>query len=420
MSDFFSYKNNELHCEELSVQKLANQLGTPLYIYSYGALREQFVSFDSAFKGTDHLICYSMKANSNKAILRSFVKEGGGIDVVSGGELKRALLAGCDPQKIVFSGVGKTEEEIREALKANILQFNVESIEELGVINRVADGDGKKAPIALRVNPDVDSKTHAYISTGLKKSKFGISHTRAREIYRQAAKMEAIRVVGIHCHIGSQLTSVEPIREALKKIRALMGQLKEDGITISQFDIGGGLGITYHDEAPPTPKDYANVVTEELQGLKLKLILEPGRFLVGNTGILVTRVIYNKERDSKKFIITDAASNDLMRPALYDAYHEIEPVIRHTDREQVVVDIVGPVCETGDFFAHDRKIERIASGELLAIRSVGAYGHAMASNYNSRPKAAEVLVYGNEYFVTNKREKLEDIIKGERVPLFLE
>ncbi len=417
---FFSYKQNNLYGEEVLLSNLVEKFGTPLYVYTYTGLREQFTRFDQSFAGVDHLICYSMKANSNRALLRTFVKEGSGIDVVSGGELTRALLAGCPANRIVFSGVGKSSQEIEQAIRAGILQFNVESIEELGVIDQLGQKLNKKAPVAIRVNPDVDPKTHAYISTGLKKSKFGISHEKARGLYQKAAQMKGITVTGVDCHIGSQLTTVEPFVEALRKIKGLVADILSDGIPLKNLDIGGGLGIIYKDETPPTPEDYASAIKKELAGLKIRLLLEPGRFLVGNGGVLLTKVLYNKERDAKKFMVVDAASNDLMRPSLYGAYHHIQPLISHDDREEIEVDIVGPICETGDFLAQGRKIKRVLPGEALAIMSAGAYGYSMSSNYNSRPRPMEVMVKGKEFFVVNEREKLEELIKGEKIPDFLE
>ena len=417
---YFIYQNNHLACDDLPVREIARKVGTPVYVYSYRALKETFNRFSAAFNGVDHLICFSMKANSNRAILRTFVKEGGGVDVVSGFELERALAAGCDSKKIVFSGVGKSSEEIESALAADIFQFNVESEEELENINRIASGLRKRAPVALRVNPDVDPKTHASISTGLKSSKFGICHDNAVEMYAKAAQMKGVEIVGIDCHIGSQLTQVDPFVEAVHKVCGLIPKIRKAGITLKYLDIGGGLGIPYKDETPPTPEEYAAAVKREIAGLNLKLILEPGRFMVGNAGILVTKVLYNKEREAKKFVIVDAASNDLLRPALYDAYHKIEPLHVEGKRGKVHVDVVGPICETGDFFAKERPLQTMLPGEYLAIMGAGAYGYSMSSNYNSRPRPAEVMVNGREFFVVKERETLKDMVKGERVPKFLE
>jgi len=415
---YFKYKNNVLHCEDIPLDSLAQKYGTPLYVTSYGFLQNQFRIFDGAFSKVNHLICYSMKANSSRAVLSAFIKEGSGIDVVSGGELLRALAAGCDPQKIVFSGVGKSEDEIRLAIEKNILQFNVEGVEELQVIDRVAQSLNKKAPIAIRVNPDVDPKTHAYISTGMKKAKFGVSRERSYQLYRDARKMAGIEIVGIDCHIGSQLTQLDPIGEAVRRVMEMVHDLEKEGIAFKNIDLGGGLGIVYKDETPPTPEQYAQTILKAVGSDQYRLIFEPGRFLVGNSAALVTKVMYNKDRDNKKFVIVDAALNDLMRPAMYDSYHEILPVAQARS-EKVVMDVVGPICESGDFFAHEREMPRVQPGEFLSIMSAGAYGFSMASNYNSRGRAAEVMVNGSKDYLVNEREKLEDLIKGERVPDFL-
>lgn len=414
----FFYKNNRLFCEDLPLADLAVRFGTPLYVYSHTFLKDQFSRFQKAFGNKAPLICYSMKANSSRAILKTFINLGGGIDVVTGGELRRALDAGCSPQKIVYSGVGKQEVEIRQALEAGILQFNVESEMELEKIQEVASRMKKKAPIALRVNPDVDPKTHAYIATGLKKSKFGIEHHRAVELYKKAKRMSAIEIVGIDCHIGSQLTQVAPFVAAAKKVLAIIGELQKEGIAIKHIDFGGGLGISYKDETPPTPEEYASAVSEVFKGLDMQLILEPGRFLVGNAGALLTKVIYNKVGEIKKFVIVDAASNDLMRPSLYGAYHQILPV-NEEKRPISTVDVVGPICETGDFLAQDRELPEVKPGEYLAILSAGAYGFSMSSTYNSRPRAAEVMVSGSKAEVIRERETIEDLARGEKVPKFV-
>lgn len=414
----FLYKNNRLFCEGVSMENLAERFGTPLYVYSYGALAEGFKEYNTAFSGQDHLICYSMKANSNRAVLKTFLKAGGGIDVVTGGELKRALNAGCPAERIVFSGVGKTAGEIEAALRAGILQFNVESEQELDTVEQVAQKIGRRAPIALRVNPDVDPKTHHYIATGLKKSKFGIEHERAVELYRGAAKSPHLDLTGIHCHIGSQLTSVKPFVEAVKKTVGVVKELEAMGIRLNNLDIGGGLGITYRNEKPPAPRQYAAAVRQAMKGVNLRLILEPGRFLVGNAGVLLTRVISTKKGTLKNFVVTDAASNDLMRPSLYGAYHEISPVAPKKGKK-LKVDVVGPICETGDFLAQDRLLPPMACGDLVAILSAGAYGFSMSSTYNSRPRAAEVMVRGDEAFLIRERETAEDLVRGEKVPGFL-
>lgn len=415
----FHYQNNQLHCEQVPLTQLAKEFGTPLYVYSYEALTRQFDRFTEAFKGTDHLICYSMKANSNAAVLRTFITRGGGIDVVTAGELHRALAAGCPANRIVFAGVGKSTSEIASALDAGILQFNVESEAELHAISKIATAKGKKAPIALRVNPDVDPKTHAYISTGLKKSKFGVNHKRAIEIYKKAAALPGIAIVGIDCHIGSQITTTSPFIDAVKRVKTLVEKLAAEGITLKHWDIGGGLGIVYKDETPPSPEEYAQAVKEALGDLKIKLILEPGRFLVGNSGVLLAQILYVKEGETKKFVIVDAALNDLMRPAMYDSYHLVQPVQPDSKRKKEVVDIVGPICETGDFLAHDRELEEVKAGEYLAVMSAGAYGFSMSSTYNSRPRAAEVMVKGNQFFIVREREKMEDLTRGEKIPEFL-
>lgn len=412
---FFEYRNHKLFVEQVPVQKIIDQLGSPIYIYSHGALVHQFESYAKALKGMDHLICYSMKCNSNLAILKSFLNLGSGIDIVSQGELFRALKAGADPKKIVFSGVGKTEEEMAYALKKKILMFNVESEQELLTLNRVAKKMKCRAPIALRINPNIDPKTHPYITTGMKKSKFGIQYEDAMAAYEEAASLEAIEILGIDCHIGSQLTEVSPFVDALRKVLELLDRLQEKGIPIRYLDLGGGLGIRYEKESPPSPQKYIQALKKELRGRDLTLIFEPGRSLMGNAGILATQVLYTKDRDNKRFLIVDAAMNDLIRPAFYDSYHEILPVHKRTRAKQVV-DVVGPVCETGDFLATSRSLPRMEPGESLAVLSAGAYGFTMASNYNTRPKACEVLVKGRQFHVIRERETLKDLIKGEKIP----
>ncbi|MDL1872121.1 diaminopimelate decarboxylase [Deltaproteobacteria bacterium PRO3] len=411
----FEYKNKILHAEQVPVPKIAKAVGTPVYVYSHATLTRHFKVFDEAFADIPHLICYSMKCNSNLAILRTFAGLGGGIDIVSQGELFRALKAGCDPRKIVFSGVGKTEEEIAFALKKKILMFNVESEQELAAIDRVARKLKKRAPVSLRVNPDIDPKTHPYITTGMKKSKFGIQYEDALEIYRQARAMKGIEVVGVDCHIGSQLTEVQPFIDALRKVVELIRRLQELKLDIRYLDLGGGLGIRYDAETPPSPAEYAAAIKRELAGLDLTLIFEPGRVLMGNAGILVTKLLYTKDRDNKKFYIVDAAMNDLIRPAFYDSYHEILPV-QQKARGKTVVDVVGPICESGDFLATDRELPEYEPGELMAVMSAGAYGFSMASNYNTRPRACEVLVKGNKFYVIRKRESYADLVRGESIP----
>lgn len=420
----FDYRDGELFAEGIPVRRIAKEVGTPAYIYSLATLRRHYRVFDQAFARVSHIICFSVKANSNLAVLRAFVKEGGGCDIVSGGELYRALKAGADPKKIVFSGVGKKKEEIEYALAAGILMFNVESEQELNVLNEIARGMGKRAPISLRVNPDVDSKTHPYISTGMKKSKFGIDIKRSLESYRKALSLSHLEVIGIDCHIGSQLTSVPPFVDALQRVReyldrVLAGSLKKEGTQIRYLDLGGGLGIRYKDEEPPHPDEYAEALIRDLQGLDVTLILEPGRVIVGNAGILVTQVLYLKETDEKKFVVVDGGMNDLIRPALYGSYQGIRPVVER-QTETIVADVVGPICESGDFFAKDREIPRPQPGDLLAVMSAGAYGFTMASNYNSHPRPPEVLVDGENFYVIRKRETLEDLISGEVIPPILQ
>lgn len=416
----FEYHQGELYCEQVPVSQIAKEVGTPCYIYSHATLTRHFRVYDSAFKNIPHIIAFAMKANSNLAILRLMAKEGSGVDIVSGGELFRALKAGVPPSKIVFAGVGKNAEEIRDALKADILMFNVESSAELHAVNDVAASVGKKARVALRINPDIDPKTHPYISTGLKKSKFGIAADRALEEFKLASSLGHIEVVGVHAHIGSQLTEVTPFVESLKKVIALIGMLKAQGINISYLNIGGGLGITYNDEKPPLPQELADAIAPLVQDLNLTLVMEPGRVIVGNAGILVTKTLYEKVGEAKRFIIVDAAMNDLIRPSLYSAYHEIRPVSESLlQRPKHAVDVVGPVCESGDFLAKDRMLPEVKPGDLLAVMSAGAYGFVMASNYNSRPRVPEVLVHGGEIHVIKARESYEDLVKGETIPAYL-
>lgn len=417
---YFTRKNNQLHCEEVPLEDLARTYQTPLYVYSHTALRSQFEKYKEAFSDVDHLVCFSMKANSSLSVLKTFIGLGGGIDVVTGGELYRARLAGCPADKIVFSGVGKNDEEIRYALDEKILQFNVESEDELARINKIATEMGLKAPVAIRVNPDVDPKTHPYIATGFKKSKFGISHKRAVSLYEEMKSMSGIEIVGIDCHIGSQLTQVDPFIEAMKRIRDLIVQIQDKGISLKQIDIGGGLGIIYDDETPPSPQDYAQAIKSQLKDLKLRFIMEPGRNLVGNSGVLLTKVLYKKQGEVKNFVIVDAASNDLWRPSLYNAYHAIEVINQDESKNKIKVDIVGPICESGDFFAQDRMLQDVDSSDILAIMSAGAYGFSMASTYNSRPKCAEVMVSGSKHEIIREREKVEDLVKGEKVASFIE
>jgi diaminopimelate decarboxylase len=416
----FEYRQGELYCEQVPISQIVKEVGTPCYIYSHATLTRHYRVYDSAFKNIPHIIAFAMKANSNLAILRLMAKEGSGVDIVSGGELFRALKAGVPPSKIVFAGVGKNAEEIRDALKADILMFNVESSAEIRTVNDVAASIGKKARVALRINPDIDPKTHPYISTGLKKSKFGIASDRALEEFKLASSLGHIDVVGVHAHIGSQLTEVAPFVESLKKVITLIGALKAQGINITYLNIGGGLGIIYNDEKPPLPQELADAVAPLVQNLKLTLVMEPGRVIVGNAGILVTKALYEKAGEGKRFIIVDAAMNDLIRPSLYSAYHEIRPVSESLlQRVKHVVDVVGPVCESGDFLAKDRTLPEVKPGDLLAVMSAGAYGFVMASNYNSRPRVPEVLINMGEIHVIKARETYEDLVKGETIPAYL-
>jgi diaminopimelate decarboxylase len=420
----FEYRNKEMFAEAMPLKKIAKEVGTPAYVYSLATLRRHFRVFDQAFAAVPHIVCFSVKANSNIALLKVFANEGSGFDIVSGGELFRALKAGGNPQKIVFSGVGKKREEIEEALRAGILMFNVESEEELTALNEIAGAVGKKAPVSLRINPDVDPQTHPYISTGMKKAKFGVEIKRSVESYRKAAALPHLEVVGVDCHIGSQLTSVSPFVDALARVReyldrVFVGSLKKEGAAIRYLDLGGGLGINYHDETPPLPDEYAKAIIEGLAGLDITLILEPGRVIVGNAGILLTEVQYVKETDTKNFVIVDGGMNDLIRPALYGSYQAIQPVAQ-ADGKKILADVVGPICESGDFFAKDREIARPKRGDLLAVMSAGAYGFTMASNYNSHPKPPEVLVDGDKYYIIRSRETLDDLIRGETIPAALQ
>jgi len=409
---YFEYKNGQLYAEEVPIVDLVQEYDTPLYIYSAKTFRRHFQAFDSAFEGINHLTCYSVKANSNLCILKLLAEMGAGMDIVSGGELFRALRAGVDPQKIVYSGVGKRGHEIQEALMADILMFNVESQQELLKINQVAQDLDKTARISLRINPDVDPQTHPYISTGLKKNKFGLAMDQALETYKLAQELSNIEPIGIDCHIGSQLTSIDPFLDALTKVLNFYEKLKDMGLDIKYLDLGGGLGITYKEEEPPHPAEFGRALSERLKDYDLKLILEPGRVIAGNAGILVTRALYTKKTEIKNFVIVDAAMNDLVRPSLYGSFHRIAPVIQ-TDRPMQKVDIVGPICESGDFLAQDRELPEIKPDELLAVFSAGAYGFTMASQYNSRTRAAEILVDGEEVTVARRREVYFDLVALE-------
>jgi diaminopimelate decarboxylase len=415
---FFQYKDGFLHCEDISLNEIAREVGTPFYLYSYRTLVRHFHAFDSAFSGLPHLVCYSAKANSNLALLKTFINLGGGVDVVSGGELFRALCAGADPSKIVYSGVGKRAEEIRYALQENILMINVESYQEFHLINRIVGELGIKAPISFRVNPDIDPQTHPYIATGMRQAKFGIDIDMALAWYREAEQLPHLAIKGVSCHIGSQLIEVGPFVEALRRVKELVLKLKEEGIEVEYVDLGGGLGITYHREEPPHPREYARAIIKEGSDLPCTFIFEPGRVIVGNAGILVTRVLYTKEGE-KNFVVVDAAMNDLVRPTLYGAYQEILS-LKEKREDEIIADMVGPICESGDFLARDRLMPRFEPGDLIAIMSAGAYGFSMSSNYNSRPRVAEVLVRDGTFYVIRKRETYEDLIRGEGIPPFLE
>ena len=416
----FTYRENELYCEDIPVQRIAAEIGTPFYLYSHATLKRHLIAFNEAFEGINRLVCFSAKANTNLAILKLFANLGCGLDIVSGGELYRGIQAGFAPNRVVYSGVGKRIDEIDYALKTGILMFNLESLDELRLINQRAGQLSQRARNAIRVNPDVDPKTHPYISTGLKKNKFGIDTAAAFEGYRLASSLEHIDVIGIDCHIGSQITQAGPFAEALNSLKTLIAQLKSElGIEIQYIDMGGGLGITYADETPPSLKEYAQAFLKNLQGMDLTLILEPGRVLVGNAGILVTRVLYKKAGRDKNFIIVDAGMNDLLRPTLYNAFHAIKPVVR-SRAPSTVADIVGPICESGDFLAVDRDLTEVNADDLLAVMSTGAYGFVMSSNYCSRPRVAEVMVKDNQYHVVKKRETYEDLVKGESIPAFME
>ena len=432
MSNHFRYQNNQLHAEQVPLEKIATQYGTPCYVYSRAALTESFRQFADALQGREHLICYAVKANANLAILNMFARLGAGFDIVSGGELQRVLAAGGDANKVVFSGVGKTAVEMRMALDADILCFNVESAAELDRLNEVAGSMGKVAAISLRVNPNVDAKTHPYISTGLKQNKFGVAYTEALDLYRKARAMPNLKITGMDCHIGSQLTETSPFIAAVEKVLLLVDELAQEGIALEHLDLGGGLGICYQDETPPAISDYIAALLSALQGRTQKLILEPGRVLVGNAGLLLTTVEYIKPGEEKNFAIVDAAMNDLMRPALYDAYHEILPVVRedhaapHSNplphagegaiekNKTAIYEVVGPICETGDFLGHARELS-IAPQSRLAIMSAGAYGMSMSSNYNTRPRAAEVMVDGLDVHLVRERETVKQLFAGEKI-----
>ncbi len=411
----FKYVDNELYAENVKVNDIVSEVGTPVYVYSKNHFVSQFEKLDRTFKG-NHIICFAVKANSNLAVIKTFAELGAGADIVSKGELFRALKAGIEPSKIVFSGVAKTKDEIEYALENGILMFNVESEDELLNINAAAKEKGRKAPISFRVNPDVDPKTHPYISTGLKKNKFGVPYDKALELYLKAKELENIEIVGVQFHIGSQLLDTMPIYDASVRIAKLIKELQGEGIEISIADVGGGVGIVYNEDEDKEPsiETYAEQVEKAFNGLGIKLVFEPGRFLVGNGGILVSRVVYHKSNGAKNFMIVDAGMNDLLRPSLYNAYHEIKPLVKKGNKK-LKCDIVGPICETGDFFARDYEIDDVKNGDCIVVFSAGAYGFTMSSNYNSRPRPAEVLVEGDRFRVVRARETLEDLIRGEEL-----
>jgi len=409
----FKLKNTILYAENVALNQIASEFGTPCYVYSKAALTLAFERFSAGFIGTNHLVCFAVKANPSLAILNLFASLGAGFDIVSGGELARVLAAGGDPQKIVFSGVGKTEAEMQAALNAGIFCFNVESASELTRLNKVAAAMGKIAPVSLRVNPNVDAKTHPYISTGLKNNKFGVAYEDALNIYLQAAVMTNIAIHGVDCHIGSQITELSPFLDAFDRVLSLVDALEQQGISIQHIDAGGGIGICYSDETPPEFNVYASAMRAKLGDRNIKLVFEPGRALVGNAGVLLTKVEYLKPTEAKNFAIVDAAMNDLMRPALYDAYHDIKAVQPRDDESHALIyEIVGPVCESGDFLGHDRTLA-LKEGDLLAIMSAGAYGMSMASNYNTRPRAAEVMVDDDQCHLIRRRELIADLFALE-------
>lgn len=417
MHDFL-FKNGELYCEDVKVETIAKKVGTPLYLYSTKTLVDHFTKIKKAFAKVNPIICFAMKANDNLAVLKTLANEGAGFDIVSIGELRKALKVGADPKKIVFASVGKTEEEIAFAIKKGILFFNVESEPELAEINRIAKKLNKKPQAALRINPDVEAATHSFITTGTLKNKFGIDLQSTREILKQPKKYSNVKITGLHIHIGSQITTSQPFINAITKVVSFIDSLRSDGVKLEYLDIGGGLGIIYKDEKPQTAQDFANAVLAILEKTGLKIVMEPGRFIVGNAGIFVTKVLYLKDNGFKKFLIVDGGMNDLIRPSLYNAYHEIVPV-KTTNSAKIKVDVVGPICESGDFFAKDRELPQVNKGDLLAIMSAGAYGYVMSSNYNVRGRVPEVIVKGKQFAITKKRETFEDLLRGESIPAFL-
>jgi diaminopimelate decarboxylase len=412
--NYFHYRNGHLFAEDVAVEEIADRVGTPAYIYSARTLRRHFRVISDAFEGTNTIICFAMKALSNLSILKLFNDLGAGFDIVSVGELMRCLKVGADPAKIVFSGVGKTDSEIEAAINADILMINVESRPELHRVSEVASRLRRSARVSLRVNPDLDPGTHPHISTGHRDSKFGIPLSQVREYYAEARRLPGLELAGLSTHIGSQITETSPFIEAAQKVAAIVRDLRVDGIPLNYLDLGGGLGIPYQEE-PPEPVEYATALLGPLRELGVKIIIEPGRVLVGNAGILVTRVLYVKETDVKRFVVVDGAMNDLIRPVLYEAYHEIRPVEQRAQASLQTADVVGPVCESGDFFAREREVPELRAGELLSIMSAGAYGFVMASNYNSRPRAPEVIVDGARFHVVRERESFDDLVRGERI-----
>lgn len=415
----FHYRNKELYAEDVRVGDISRAVGTPFYLYSHATLERHFSAFDGAFSQIPHITCYSCKANTNIALLRLMAKLGGGADIVSGGELAAALQASIPPERIVYSGVGKTEEEISYAAKSGIAMINIESEGELKRIAAVGKRLGKRVPVSIRVNPEIDAKTHPYITTGLKKNKFGILWKDARRLYDDIARSEYLTPVGLSSHIGSQITEMLPFIDAIRSLKNMITELSSAGIALKYMDIGGGLGITYKNELPPCPEEYGKAVEAEITGMPLTLILEPGRVIVGNSGIFVTKVLYVKETSGKTFYVIDGAMNDLVRPSLYGAYHEIIPV-KQEKAKKIKVDVVGPICESGDFLAKDRRLPPLQQDSLIAVKSAGAYGFSMSSNYNSRPRVPEVLVKGDEFFVIRRRETYRDLFRGQSIPGFLE
>jgi diaminopimelate decarboxylase len=416
----FAYQNSKFFAEDVDLSELAEQVGTPTYVYSQATLTRHYEVFSQAFAGLDALVCFAVKANSNRAVMALMASLGGGADIVSGGELTRALAAGVPPERIVYSGVGKSLAEMEAALSAGILMFNIESVQEMAVLNQVAGQMGLKAPVSLRVNPDVDARTHPKITTGLATNKFGLDVDLAFEQYQAAAQLSNLELKGVSCHIGSQLTQVEPFADALDRLGLLVEKLRGAGIDLSLLDLGGGLGITYRDEQPPSPGQYAAALKDKVAQLGMGLVLEPGRVLAGNAGILLSRVLFTKDTPAKHFIVVDAGMNDLVRPSFYDSFHNIVPLTQDDARPMVVADVVGPICETGDYLARDRELRDLERGDLVAVMSAGAYGFTMSSTYNSRPRAAEVMVNGNRWSMVRTRETIEEVMRGESLPAWME